>query len=131
MSNIINLPPKGEIYPTTSQPKGDVQKLRFAKGQLEESTAEYDVTKPKYTLEENTESHVRKKFFVRCEVEDKKRGNKYSTSSEGESRIRSAKHEAAKKILSIRGKIYFFNEEKNTCNKTDKGCVICLDNPTT
>ena len=129
MSVINTRPPKGEIYPTTLHPKGEIEKLRFAKGQLEELTAEYNFTKPKYTLEETAESNNIKKFFVRCEIEDRRRENKFSTVSNGEGRIRSAEHEAAKEMLMILEKLYFFSEEKNTCNSIDECYVICLDNP--
>ena len=97
MSAINTLPPKGEIYPTTLHLKGEVEKLRFAKGQLEELTAEYNFTKPNYTLEETAESHNAKKIFVRCVVEDQKRDNRFSTVSRGENRIRNAEHEAGRK----------------------------------
>ena len=50
-------------HPTTQR---DVEKLRFAKGQLHELTAEYSFTKLKYTLEETTESRNKKKFVVGC-----------------------------------------------------------------
>ena len=56
MSFINTLPPKGEIYPITPQSKGEIEKLQFAKGQLEELTAEYNFTEPKYTLDETTEA---------------------------------------------------------------------------
>ena len=123
--SIINTPlPKGEIYPTTLRPKGETEPLRFAKGQREELTAEYNFTKPKYMLEDTTESINRKKFFARCVVKDQKRGNKFSTLSDGESKIRSAEHEVARKILSILGKMHFFSKEKNICNRTDESYVI-------
>ena len=83
MSVINTLPHKGDIYPTTLQPKGEVKKLQFAKGQLQELTAEYNFTKPKYTLEKTTEVYNKKRFFVRCVVEDQKCGNKFSTLSNG------------------------------------------------
>ena len=76
MSVLNTLPPKEKIYPITLQPKGEIEKLQFAKGQLEEQMAEYNFTKPKYTLEETTEAYNKKKFFIRCVVEDQKRGNK-------------------------------------------------------
>ena len=94
---IINTPPpNGEIHPTILRSKGEVETLRFAKGQLEELTAEYNFTKQKYILEETTESINRKTLFVRCVVEDQKRGNKFSALSDGESKILSAEHEAKK-----------------------------------
>ena len=131
MSVITTLPPKGEIYPITLQPKGEIEKLQFAKGQLEELTAEYNFTKPQYTLEETTEAYNKKKFFIRCLVEDQKRGNKFSTLSNVENRIRSAEQEAAKKMLATLRNIYYFSEEKNVNNMTDESYVICLDNPAT
>ena len=90
-----------------------LEKLQFAKGQLEELTAEYNFTKPQYTLEETTEAYNKNNFFIRCVVENQKRENKFSTLSNGENRIRSAEHEAAKKMLAILKKMYYFSEEKN------------------
>ena len=129
MSAINTLPPKEEIYPTTLHPKGEMEKLRFAKGELEELTAEYNWTKPKYTLEERAESYNAKKNFIRCMVEDQRRAKKFSTVSNGENRIRSAEHEAAKEMLAILEKMYYFSEEKNICNSTGGSYVICLDKP--
>ena len=101
MSIINTLPWKGDIYPTTLQLKREVEKLQSAKGQLQELTAEYNFTEPKYTLGETTEAYNKNKFFTRCVVEDQKRGDKFSTLSKGENMIRSAEHKAAKKMLDI------------------------------
>ena len=131
MSIINTQPPKRKIYPATLHPKGEINNLRFAKGQLEELAAEYSFTTPKYTLEETTGANNAKKFVVRCEVEDRRRENKFSTVSNGEGKIRSAKHEAARKMLTALEKLYFFSEEKNTCNIRDEQYVICMDNPAT
>ena len=68
------------------------------------------------------------KFVVRCEVGDCRRENQFSTVSNGEGRIRSAEHEATRKMLTTLEKLYFFSEEKNTCNSIDEQYVICLDN---
>ena len=68
MSIINTQPPKGEIYPATLHTKGEIENLRFAKGQLEKLAAECSFTKPKYTLEETAKSVNAKKFFIRCEV---------------------------------------------------------------
>ena len=84
MSIINTQTPKGKIYPATRHPKWEINNLRFAKGQLEELTAEYIFTKPKYTLEETTRADNTKTFVVRCEVEDRRRENKFSTVSNGE-----------------------------------------------
>ena len=54
MSVINTQPPKGKMYPAALHPKGEINNLRFAKGQLEELAAEYSFTKPKYALEETT-----------------------------------------------------------------------------
>ena len=129
MSIINTQPPKGKIYPATLHPKGEIKNLRFAKGQLEELAGEYSFSKPKYTLEETAGADNAKKFVVRCEVEDRRRENKFSAVSNGEGRIRSAEHEAARKMLTTLEKLYFFSEEKNTCNSIDEQYVICLDNP--
>ena len=96
MSVINTQPPKGKIYPATLHPKGEINNLRFAKGQLEELAAEYGFTKPKYTLEETAGTDNAKIFVIRCEVEDRRRENKFSTISNGERKIRSAEHEAAR-----------------------------------
>ena len=106
MSVINTLPPN---YPITLQLKGEIEKLRFAKGQLEEPTAEYNFKKPKYTLDETTEAYNKMNIFIRCVVEDQKRGNKFSTLSNGDNRLRSTEHEAAKKMLAIHKKIYDFS----------------------
>ena len=70
LSKLGTPPPNGEIYPTTLRPKEEVETLRFAKEQLEELTAEYNFSRPKYMLEETTESNNRKAVFVRCVVAD-------------------------------------------------------------
>ena len=123
MSIINTQPPKGEIYPATFHPKGEIENLGFAKGQLEELATEYSFTKPKYTLEETAGCDNVKKIFK------KSLKKKFSTVSNGEGRIRSAQHEAARKMLTTLGKLYFFSEEKNTCNIMDEKYVNCLDNP--
>ena len=112
MSFINTQPPNEKIYPATLHPKGEINNLRFAKGQLEELAAEYGFTKPKYTLEETAGTDNAKIFVIRCEVEDRRRGNKFSTVSNGERKICSAEHEAARKMLTALGKMYFFSEEK-------------------
>ena len=112
MSIINTQPGKGKIYPASLHPKGEINNLRFAKGQLEELAAEYSFTKPKYTLDETTGADNAKKFVVRFEVEDRRRENKFSTVSNGEGKIRSAEHEAARKMLPALEKLYFFSEEK-------------------
>ena len=131
MSSINMRPPQGKIYPATLHPKGEINNLRFAKGQLEELAAEYGFTKPKYTLEETAGTDNAKIFIIKCEVEDRRRENKFSTVSNGERKIRSAEHEAARKMLTALEKMYFFSEEKNDCNITDEEYVICMDNPAT
>ena len=131
MSIINTQPPKEKIYSATLHPKGEINNLRFAKAQLEELAAEYSFTKPKYTVQETTGADSAKIFVVRCEVEDRRRENKFSTLSNGERKIRSAEHEAARKMLTAFEKLYFFSEEKNTCNVSDEQYVICMDNPAT
>ena len=131
MSIINTQPPKGKIYPATLHPKGEINNLRFAKGQLEELAAEYSSTKPKHTLEETAGPDNAKIFVVRFEVEDRRRENKFSTVSNGERKIRSAEQEAARKMLTALEKLYFFSEEKTTCNIIDEQYVICMDNPAT
>ena len=111
MSVINTQPPKGKIYPATLHPKGEINNLP-AKGQLEELAAEYSFTKPKYTLEETTEADNAKVFVVRCEVEDRRRENKFSSVRNGEGRIRSAEHEAARKMLTTLEKWYFLVKRK-------------------
>ena len=131
MSIINTQPPKGKIYPATLHPQGEINNLRFAKGQLEELAAEYSFTKPKYTLEETAGTDNAKIFVIRCEVEDRRRKNKFSTVSNEEGKIRSAEHEAARKMLTALEKLYFFSEEKNDYNIGDEQYVICMDNPAT
>ena len=78
MSIIFTQPPKGCIYLTTIQPKGEIEALRFAKVQLEELMAEYGFIKQKYILDQTVNYGHQKNFDLKCIVEDSRRGNLFA-----------------------------------------------------
>ena len=127
-SIISTRPPKGQVYPTTNFPKGEVEGLKFPKGPLEELTAEYNLSKPYYKLYETQGPPSDRIFYVKCVVEDNKRGNTFCHISEGERRIRFAEHSAARKVLRELQEVYYFSEEKNVENESEEIYVKCLDN---
>ena len=119
---------KGQIHATNIKPKGIVDNLKFAKGPLEELSAEYDFSKPNFSLYRTEGPSHKRIFFVKCVVKDTKRGNLFITISEGGARIRLAEHSAARKILKELEKVYFFSEEANINKELEETYVICLDN---
>ena len=127
-SVILTKLPKGQIHATAIKPKGEVENLKFAKGPLEELSAEYDFSKPNFTLYRTEGPSHQRIFFVKCVVEDTKRGNLFIAISKGEPRIRLAEHSAARKILKQLEKVYFFSEETNVNKEFEETYVIFLDN---
>lgn len=107
---------KGQIYPSTTKPKGDIDELEFSKGQLEELTVEYDLTNPNYSVHREEGNPHARTFIVKCVVDDTKRGNLFITISEREKKVELTEHEAVRRMTKELENIYFFSKEVNLEN---------------
>ena len=119
--------PRGQIYPKYIHPKGDVEHLKNPKGELEELSAEYGVTKPSHILIKSEGPAHDRTFYASCTVKNCKRNKIFSESSNDENKLKNAEHGAARKILKNLEDNYYFSEERNVNNEVKDIFVLCQD----
>lgn len=104
------LPLQGEEIKTNIFLKGNIIEISHPKGILEELIAEYDLEKPKYFIENVKGPPDSRRYDVKCTVKDLANGNIFVAIGKGERKIKDAEHVAARKLLKMIDKTYYFSE---------------------
>ncbi|XP_051169961.1 uncharacterized protein LOC127287195 [Leptopilina boulardi] len=129
---ILRTPPlQGELININIFPKGNIDDIRHPKGILEELTAEYNLEKPVFQLENVVGPSHNRRYDIKCTVKDLKHGNTFSAIAKNELRIKLAEHTVARKLLKLLEKTYYFSEENENTNTTSLTYIMCQENPNT
>ena len=64
-------------------------------------------------------------LFVKCIVGDSRRRNVFP-----ETKVKTTKHSAARRIMKTLFNLYFFSEKKIVCDEKEEAYVICQNKPT-
>lgn len=121
--------PNLEIASNPHFPKGKIRTLKYAKSSLEELTAEYDLSKPIYSLHYTIGLEHDKTFYVKCVVKDYNQNNYFQEIGDGEKRLKDAEHSAARKILESLNRVYYFSEQKKKNSEKTFIISLPLENP--
>lgn len=128
---ILKTPPiNGELINVNIFPKGNIEAIEFPKGILEEFTAEYDLSKPNYSVESVSGPPNNRRYDIKCTVRDINNDNTFVTRSRNERRIKDGEHTTARQILKLLDQTYYFCELEKEPHQKGLTYVMTTENPT-
>lgn len=128
---VLKTPPlQGELIAITIFPKGNIDQLEFPKGILEEFTAEYNLTKPLYSVESVSGPPNNRRYDIKCIVKDLIHDNIFVTRSRNERKIKDGEHDTARQILKLLNETYYFSEQERESNEKALTFVMSKEEPT-